>query len=275
MRHSIYPFEPQAASRHERFKLFAQASGEVFNVHAGAKILGLNPIDASKILSRWQKQGFIFRVKQGLYTIMPIDTASEDFALDNRWAIIPKIFDPCYIGGFSAAEHWDLTEQIFNSICVFTTKVVKKHNINIANQDVLVRHIQPNRLFGLQPIWFKQEKVMISDIHRTMIDLFDNPENGGGIQHAIDCLKNYLHKPEANLEKLAEYAFQLNNGAVYKRLGYLLSVLHDPQAPCVLEFSKKLSKGYAYLDPKQKADVKLVKRWNLFVPNTLDHGAAS
>lgn len=60
---------------------------------------------------------------------------------------------------------------------------------------------------------------MISDIHRTIIDIFDNPENGGGIQHGIDCLKSYLHKLEANTDKLVEYAAQLQNGAVYKRLG--------------------------------------------------------
>lgn len=272
---SIHHLEPTIFSRHERFKLFAQASGEIFDVHTAAGVLGLSQIKTSKVLARWQKQGFIFRIKKGLYTIMPIDTASQDFTLENRWAIIPKIFDPCYVGGFSAAEHWDLTEQIFNSICIFTTKVVSQQKIKITNQDFLVRHIQPNRLFGLKPIWFKQEKVMISDIHRTIIDIFDNPENGGGIQHAIDCLKNYLNKPEANPEKLVEYAYQLKNGAVYKRLGFLLSVFSNTQAPYLVEFRKNITEGYAYLDPKQKEDVKLIRRWNLFIPTTLDLGADS
>lgn len=113
---------------------------------------------------------------------------------------------------------------------------------------------------------------MISDIHRTIIDIFDNPENGGGIQHALDCLRNYLHKPEANPDQLAEYAYQLKNGAVYKRLGYLLSTFLGAQAPCVLDFKNALTTGYAYLDPKQKTEVKLIKHWNLFIPKTLDLG---
>lgn len=145
-------------SRHERFKIFAQASGDVFNVVAAAKTLNTDQLGAAKILARWQKQGFIFRVKKGLYAVIPIDTSSQDFTLENRWIIILKLFNPCYVSGFSAAEYWDLTEQIFNSICIFTIKAVIRQEIKIANQDFLIKHIQANRLFGLKPIWLKQEK---------------------------------------------------------------------------------------------------------------------
>lgn len=259
-------------SRHEKFKAFAQASGEIFNVTDAAALLELPQTETAKILARWQKQGFIFRVQKGLYVIMPIDTPSQDFTLENHWMIVPKLFGPCYIGGFTAAEHWGLTEQIFNSIYVYTTKAVPHQSVKIANQNFVLKHIHPTRLFGLKPIWFKQQKVMISDIHHTIIDLFDNPESGGGIQHTIDCLKNYLHKPEADFEKLLEYAAQLKNGAIYKRLGYVLSLFLGEQNMRVLPFKQKLTKGCAYLDPKQKMDVRLVRRWNVFVPKALDIG---
>jgi hypothetical protein len=32
------------------------------------------------------------------------------------WLVAHKLFSPCYIGGWIAAHHWGLTEQIFNSI---------------------------------------------------------------------------------------------------------------------------------------------------------------
>src|SRR4051812_21359666 len=96
------PDEKHATSRHEKFKLFAQAAGGVFDVKKAGTILNLTQSEASKILWRWHKQGFIFRVKKGLYTIMPIDTPTQDFILEDLWTIIPKLFDPCYVGGFSA-----------------------------------------------------------------------------------------------------------------------------------------------------------------------------
>ncbi len=263
-------FKPTKQSRHERFKHFAEKSGEVFDVTKAANILNHPPAETARILARWQQQGLISRIKQGVYAIIPIDTSTENFTLEDYWVIIPRFFDPGYVGGFSALEHWDLTEQIFNSICVFTTKSIAQKHIGIGHQSFLVTHIQPDQLFGLKSIWRKQTRVMISDIHRTIIDIFDNSENGGGIQHAIDCLKSYLKNEEANPEKLIEYATQLNNGAVFKRLGYLLSHFLGIQNPTVLNFKKRLTQGYAYLDPKQKEDVKLVKYWSLFVPKALN-----
>ena len=41
--------------------------------------------------------------------------------VDESWVLARAVFEPCYIGGWSAAEHWGFTEQIFNSTMVFTT----------------------------------------------------------------------------------------------------------------------------------------------------------
>jgi|GEM_PF-6032200 len=41
---------------------------------------------------------------------------------DEPWAVAQKLFVPCYVGGWSAAEYWDFTEQIFNSTLVVLAK---------------------------------------------------------------------------------------------------------------------------------------------------------
>lgn len=33
-----------------------------------------------------------------------------------------KVFEPCYIGDWSAAECWDLTEQVFREVVVVTSR---------------------------------------------------------------------------------------------------------------------------------------------------------
>jgi predicted transcriptional regulator of viral defense system len=255
-------------TRYERFKAFARCVGEIFDVIQAAIALNLSREEASKLLARWHQQGLVLRLQKGLYTIMPNNLPRNEFTLEDPWIIIPKVFGTCYVAGFSALEYWDLTEQIFNRICVLTTQHVKSHEVKIGDQRFLVRHIPEKYLFGLQTVWRKQEKVLISDIHRTIIDMFDNPENGGGLQHTIDCLHTYLRKSEANLAKLFEYAQQLANGAVFKRLGYLLSMSLVSTDPLILEFEKHITQGYAYLDPKQKTNVRLIKRWNLFIPQS-------
>ena len=36
--------------------------------------------------------------------------------VQDPWILVPALFAPAYIGGRTAAEHWDLTEQIFRDI---------------------------------------------------------------------------------------------------------------------------------------------------------------
>jgi len=259
-------------SRHEAFKIFAEKSGEFFDVLKASEILNISPSESTKILSRWHRQGRILRLSQGFYTLLPVNILAQNFTLEDPWLIIPKLFDPCYVGGVSALEYFDLTEQLFHKLFIFTTKPVKQREIKISDQVFVLRHIQDQHLFGLTPIWHGNTKIMISDIHRTMVDIFHNPAIGGGIQHAMDCLKNYLNKKEVDLEKIKIYAEKLNNGAVFKRLGYLLSIYLGESHPIVLKLHENLSQGYVYLDPKKKTEVKLITRWRLFVPINLNLG---
>ena len=67
----------------------------------------------------------------------------------------------------------------------------------------------------------------VSDVHRTVVDMLDDPAVGGGIQHVADCLAAYLRRGDRDDEKLIEYAARLGNGAVFKRLGFLAERLRD------------------------------------------------
>jgi predicted transcriptional regulator of viral defense system len=121
-------------------------------------------------------------------------------------------------------------------------------------------------LFGLKAVWRAHTKVMVSDIDRTMVDLLDDPSAGGGIQHVADCFGRYLRHKEHRKEKMIEYADRLNNGAVFKRLGFLSE--GHPQAEYLLAQCKaRLTKGHAKLDPGLES-TRLVTRWSLRIPDS-------
>lgn len=251
----------------DKFRLFSKEVGPVFDISRAARAIGVSTQESSKTLARWHDQGRIARVSHGIYALIPAETLTTDFVLEDPWLLVPLLYTPGYIGGWTAAEYWDLTEQIFNSIMVFTTHLVSYKEIHLGQQPFRLKHIQEKRLFGLKVVWRHNEKMMISDMHRTIVDFFEEPEIAGGLQHAVDCLKNYLKNSESNLTILSEYMAQMNNGAIYKRLGFLLEELLGSENSIVISFKSKLTKGLAYLDPKQKEDVHLVSKWNLFVPN--------
>jgi predicted transcriptional regulator of viral defense system len=106
--------------------------------------------------------------------------------------------------------------------------------------------------------------VLVSDVHRTIIDMLDDPASGGGIQHVADCFDQYMRRKDADPDILIDYADQLGNGAVFKRLGFLSE--RHPLGNALTDAAKsRLTKGYAKLDPALECS-RLVTRWRLHVP---------
>jgi len=120
-------------------------------------------------------------------------------------------------------------------------------------------------MFGLTPVWCGQVKIQVSDTSRTMLDLLVNPEFGGGIRSVKDMLKNLLISPKGSLEQLIVYAKQLGNGAVFKRLGFLLELVAPDEKKFLKECRQNLTQGNAKLDLKLD-NTRLITRWRLWVP---------
>ena len=72
-------------------------------------ILNLSLKEASRMLSRWCKNGWLYRVKRGVYISVPIDSTSSNIILEVPFVIAESIYQPGYIGGFSAIKLWDLS----------------------------------------------------------------------------------------------------------------------------------------------------------------------
>src|SRR5690606_4686951 len=81
--------------------------------------------------------------------------------------------------------------------------------------------IDEDKIFGIKPVWRGHSKVAVSDPHRTIIDMLDDPSVGGGIQQVTDCFNEYLKRSDRDDERLIAYGERLGNGAVFKRLGFL------------------------------------------------------
>ena len=95
--------------------------------------------------------------------------------------------------------------------------------------------------------------------------MLSNPDIGGGIRPISDMFLNYLKSEYKNTKQLIEYALKLNNGAVFKRLGFLLEQYAQTETTAIEACSTNLTKGNAKLDPTLPTD-KLITRWRLWVP---------
>lgn len=250
----------------ERLAAILRGTKGTVSVEQAAAILNASRIDAAKMLSRWNKKGWLSRVRQGLYVPVPLEATTPDVPLDDPWPIAATLYAPCYIGGWSAAEHWDLTEQIFRTTVVMTQLTPRDRTPVLKGAAFLLCSINGKKMFGLKPVWRGQVKVSVSDPTRTILDMLADPRLGGGIRSANDMLMNYLHSESKNLELLVDYADRLGNGAVFKRLGFLLERHAADELATIEQCRQRLTKGNAKLDPKLPAK-RLVTRWQLWVPD--------
>lgn len=249
-----------------RLAAVVQAAGDVVRIEDAAQVLDISRDRAAKLLSRWADQGWLRRVGTGAYVPVQLELLDSAQVVQDPWVLVPALFAPAYIGGRTAAEHWDLTEQIFRDIVVFTAKPVRKKTIERQSAVFTLKHIREELIFGTRTVWRGQTRIAISDVHRTIVDMLDDPAVGGGIQHVADCFSQYMKRSDSDPAKLVEYAQRHGNGAIFKRLGFLAE-RHPRGQLLVKEAIVHLTKGHAKLDPTLPCD-RLVTRWRLRVPPT-------
>ncbi|MDZ7667397.1 MAG: type IV toxin-antitoxin system AbiEi family antitoxin [Desulfotignum sp.] len=249
----------------ERIAAILRGTRGTISVGDVSRILSVEPGDAAKMLSRWTQKGWMSRIARGLYVPVPLESPTLDMPLEDPWLVGVRLYSPCYIGGWSAAEYMDLTEQIFSTIMIMTTRKPRDRNPVIKGQPFLIRTVPENSLFGLIPVWQGRVKVMVSDPARTLLDMLVDPKLGGGIRSVKDMLEKLLKKNARSLEQLIDYADQLGNGSVFKRLGFLLEIVAAEETNALDACRKKMTTGNAKLDPSLDND-RLITRWRLFVP---------
>lgn len=260
---------PLPASR-ARLAAVLRATKEVVTIDAAAQTLDLDRTTSAKLLSRWRKQGWLRRIGHGLYVPVPLDLSGSEQVVGDPWVLVPTLFGQCYIGGWTAAHHWELTEQLFNETVVFTARRISAKRATAQGVVFLLHHAAKKRLFGLKPVWRGTTRVNISDPARTLIDMLAMPRTGGGIDHVADCLAAYQKTPTYDGGLLIRYAEQFGNGAIFKRLGFLAETrLQSPELAAACR--ERLTQGYTRLDPALSCR-DLVTAWRLWVPERWKQG---
>lgn len=245
-------------------ELHRRAHG-AFDIREASTILGIGQEEATQLLGYLARRGWLSRIRRGLYVAVPLDARHSGEWIEDPWVVADRLFNPCYIGGWSACEHWDLTEQMFRTLLVVTRRRVRHRDEEIQGLPFRLTVRSEKAFFGTVPVWRGQNRVAVSDPSRTVIDVLDDPGLGGGIRTVADVLEEYLHSEHRDDQCLVGYGDRLGNRAVFKRLGYLLEHSHVQAQELVLACLARRSRGLAKLDPAVDAPGRIVRRWGLRV----------
>src|SRR6266542_1455972 len=94
----------RGSSRERLSRLLRGTHGVISSIDA-SRVLNITRPDATRLLGNWSARGWLTRVRRGLYVPVPLESSTSDIALEDAWAVADRLFAPCYIGGWSAAQH--------------------------------------------------------------------------------------------------------------------------------------------------------------------------
>lgn len=223
--------------------------------------LGVDSQTATRKLSRWAAEGWLRRARRDLYIPVPVDATNPAAWSEDALVVGTAVWPESYFTGWTSANYWSLSDQLFRTTVVKTTGRVRASSVRVLDHEYLVTHIAPDALaWGIKTEWREEIRFRIADPARTVIDILDAPHLGGGIRHGAEIVSSYLDHHEPSV--LVDYGDRLGNLTVFKRLGYIVETLgRDPGL--VSASRDRISAGISLLDPDGPRTGRTLSRWAL------------
>jgi predicted transcriptional regulator of viral defense system len=241
-----------------------------FTAAEASDIWGMNAARGRRLVAHFAAHGWLSRIRRDLYVTVPLEASAPSEWREDPWIVAARTFEPGYIGGWSACEHWGLTEQLFRDVVVVTARHVRDRHPTIQETTYRLKLVSDDELFGTEVVWRRDVRVRVSDPSRTLVDILDTPALGGGIRHVADVLATYFRGEHRDDSRLLAYIARAGNRTVYKRLGYLVEVLGIVADEITETCLHEQSTGFSPLDPTLPRRGPLLRRWNLQVNAHLD-----
>lgn len=251
--------------------LAREVTGGTFDVATASRAWATAPESTRVRIRGLVARGWVRRLKRGLYLLLPLDVAlGEGDVVEDAWVLAERAFAPCYVGGWSAAHHWGLTEQLFRTTFVVTSTSVRSSRVKIAESEFRVAKVSALRVARAALLWRGAARVHVSDRELTIADALANPSWVGGFRHLVEIVRAHHGSDAWRPSRLIARLTELDRGAAYKRLGYIAEMLSPVPDEIVKACLAHRSAGVIALDPAVNARGHTLKRWGVRVNVALD-----
>ena len=251
-------------------RLSELAGGGIFTLDDAAAAMSRSRPAVSRRLSTMVRAGWIARVKRGVFSIRPLEaSAITEIAEADPWVVAARAFAPCYVGGWTAAHYLGLTEQLFTTTLIVTSRKLRRANITLGNSRFHVVRDSRARPGGITNAWRANAKVLVSSVERTLMDGCAHPQWVGGGRQLVEIFRRAARDGLVREERLADAAASVRRGAALGRLGLLLEHFM-PDAKRLIRYAHEhRGTGVVSFDARVKRRGKLTKRWGLWQNVTL------
>ncbi|MBN1380304.1 MAG: transcriptional regulator [Deltaproteobacteria bacterium] len=234
----------------------------VFRLEDVRRILDIQEQLAMNFVRQLVNRGVAGRLKPGLFILVPLELGREKEYMGSPLIVARELTagKDYYLSHGTAMEIHGMVTQ--PQLVVHITIMEKRRPLNIMGTDFQFITCKKEHFFGTSEHWAtKQEKGIVSDLEKTVIDGLRQPEYCGGITEISKGI--WMRRLNLDLDRLIAYALRMDIGAVIRRLGYILE-LYEIGSPESLEnLRNHLTNTYVKLDPLLPPEGSFMRKWRL------------
>lgn len=244
--------------------LSRSARSGLVTVDVAAASLGVSGRGAAVTLGRLERAGWLKRIRRGLYYLVPLE-GGTGAVVEDAWVLADAAFDPCYIGGWTAAHHWGLTEQSFRSTFVVTASSLRSRSQVLLGAEFKLVKVRRARVESAVLVWRGAVKVRVSSAERTIVDACGDPSWVGGIRHLGEIVRRYRETTNDLGESLLIELTRRGSGAAFRRAGFLVERIWPEATGLIAAALAARPTGVVRLDPAIPTRGTMNRRWGLWV----------
>ena len=227
-----------------------------------------SPKTREALLAYHQEQGRILRVRRGLYWVVPSGADPATCPVD-AYLLAAKMTDDAMLAYHTALEFHGKAYSVFEELQYLTDRAARP----VTFRSYRFRPVrfpkkltaEDKQLFGVKEMDRAGITVRVTTLERTLVDLLDRPDLGGGweeIWRSLETVEFF------DLDIVVQYALLLENATTAAKVGFFLEqhkerlMLDDSH----LERLRARQPRKPHYLTRGRRGGRLVSDWNLVVP---------
>jgi len=234
----------------------------VFSLRDVADITRLKDSSARSFVRKLVDRGVVTRLRPGLFILVPFELGREGVYLGNPYVVARQLMgekDYYVSHGSAMSIHGMVTQP---QLVVYVASPEPMRARTVLGMEFRFVRCKRSNFFGTTEYWAdKEQRLVVSDVERTIVDGLKQPEYCGGFTEVAKGL--WIKRADVSVSKLVDYALRLDVGAVTRRLGYLLEAHRMGPVEELERLRMHLTTTYNLLDPLLPREGRFLARWRL------------
>lgn len=239
----------------------------LFGIEDLERELQLSADKARGLAHRLHRTNKAFRIKRGLYALVPIEDWDRPGALPVNWYLAAAAAanpTPYFLTYYTGMEIHKMTQNPLRTVFIAVPR--QRREIEVGHLRFRFVTVKPHHFFGFEDLKVQETRaVKVADLERTFIDCVDRFDQCGGIE---EVFRGFARRhQDLDPDRLIRYLNRIGQPTLTKRLGFLLEAVGHGDRELLWDMQRAAGrlKHYLPLDTRNPPEGRRNREWELVI----------